>query len=382
MLVSEVVTNALVHAGTPIDLSVTVEDRGVHVAVGDGNPHPPQHRSYGLSAGTGRGLRLLDQLASTWGVDPRADGKTIWFRLSEPIRARGRAAPAGVAAQAPDASPGGVRVDLIGVPLLLAHAWQQHVETLLREHMFATLDDPDVAIQTHAHANDALALLFEHLPAPRTDPDGDPVLLPARQEHAAPRQVQLRVPETSLTHFDVLCRALDDAHRLADQGLLLNHPIQPELRLLARWLCTEVAAQSAGREPTPWTMTIGEPPPATAPLQWEGEDLARATEPMVAVDDTNKIFAVSRTALDLLGYDATDELVGARLLQIIPDRYHEAHLAGFTLHFLTGRSTLIDHTVTVPARRRDGTEVSVDLTVHAHTAPHGRRVFVARLRPR
>ena len=71
-------------------------------------------------------------------------------------------------------------------------------------------------------------------------------------------------------------------------------------------------------------------------------------------DDTDQIVVVSRHACELLGYQEPDQLQGRRLIAIIPARYHQAHLAGFTLHLTNGRSPLLGRTVVVPvsARRR------------------------------
>ena len=74
------------------------------------------------------------------------------------------------------------------------------------------------------------------------------------------------------------------------------------------------------------------------------------------------IVAVSAPAAQLLGYVAGDELVGHRLVDIIPERYRQAHLAGFTLHLFSGRSPLLGHQVTVPALRQDGSEVTIDIS--------------------
>src|SRR3712207_596363 len=56
--VGEVVTNSLVHAGTPVHLNVRVDGDGLRVEVGDGSPHLPVRRDYSLASGTGRGLHL------------------------------------------------------------------------------------------------------------------------------------------------------------------------------------------------------------------------------------------------------------------------------------------------------------------------------------
>ncbi len=87
LLVTEVVTNALLHAGTSIDLSAVLGEDGLRVVVADGSPHLPVRRRYGPSAGTGRGLMILDQLVDDWGVEQRDFGKAVWFRLFHGARA-------------------------------------------------------------------------------------------------------------------------------------------------------------------------------------------------------------------------------------------------------------------------------------------------------
>jgi anti-sigma regulatory factor (Ser/Thr protein kinase) len=83
LLVSEVVTNAVLHARSTIDVSVATVGEQVQITVTDGSPAPLRPRDYGVQGTTGRGLRLLASLASSWGVDPRPDvpGKRVWFRL-------------------------------------------------------------------------------------------------------------------------------------------------------------------------------------------------------------------------------------------------------------------------------------------------------------
>jgi PAS domain S-box-containing protein len=102
---------------------------------------------------------------------------------------------------------------------------------------------------------------------------------------------------------------------------------------------------------------------------------------MIAVDDEDRIVAASPAALALLGYDDAAGLVGRRLVAMIPDRYRQAHLAGFTLHFLTGRATLVDRPVVVPALCRSGDEIDLEMTIRTDRAGDGRTVFVAELSP-
>ncbi|WP_275463387.1 ATP-binding protein [Streptomyces noursei] len=89
LLVSELVTNAYAHTHSRvIHLDVSVRPDRVTVAVWDTNPElRPQMRATHADEESGRGLRLVDQLATSWGVvwpnDPPARWKRVWFALAE-----------------------------------------------------------------------------------------------------------------------------------------------------------------------------------------------------------------------------------------------------------------------------------------------------------
>lgn len=82
LLVSELVTNGVLHARTPVTVGVDVTDDTIRVTVSDGSPAGLRQRRHAPDAGTGRGLMLVERLALRWGIDPRRDGKTVWFELS------------------------------------------------------------------------------------------------------------------------------------------------------------------------------------------------------------------------------------------------------------------------------------------------------------
>jgi anti-sigma regulatory factor (Ser/Thr protein kinase) len=82
LLVSELVTNAVLHARTTCAVSVEVDDSGlVRVAVHDGSSTRPRLRRPHHGAATGRGLVYVDRLARRWGSTPSPHGKTVWFEL-------------------------------------------------------------------------------------------------------------------------------------------------------------------------------------------------------------------------------------------------------------------------------------------------------------
>lgn len=82
VLTSELVTNAVVHARTDVDVRVELGDGLVRVTVRDGDGHLPHPRVVPPDAAGGRGLHLVRALASSWGVDRDPGGKIVWFVLA------------------------------------------------------------------------------------------------------------------------------------------------------------------------------------------------------------------------------------------------------------------------------------------------------------
>ncbi|AQW55347.1 MULTISPECIES: ATP-binding protein [Streptomyces] len=86
LLVSELVTNALRHAGGPIRLTLSLcsVDRAFRCEVADEHPGELRvRRTCGDDEG-GRGLHLLDLLSRCWGSTCTAAGKVVWFELHPP----------------------------------------------------------------------------------------------------------------------------------------------------------------------------------------------------------------------------------------------------------------------------------------------------------
>ncbi len=84
LLTSELVTNALVHARSRVDLTVVVGVAGFRVEVGDTSPVAAERREIALDGLSGRGLRIVEAMSSRWGWSPSNDGKNVWFELDAP----------------------------------------------------------------------------------------------------------------------------------------------------------------------------------------------------------------------------------------------------------------------------------------------------------
>ncbi|MDQ2826501.1 MAG: ATP-binding protein [Actinomycetota bacterium] len=81
LLVSELVANAVLHGGTPLEVVVAVDGARVRVEVHDGSPRLPVKKNYSTMSGTGRGLVLVERMSSRWGADTTPTGKMVWFEL-------------------------------------------------------------------------------------------------------------------------------------------------------------------------------------------------------------------------------------------------------------------------------------------------------------
>jgi sigma-B regulation protein RsbU (phosphoserine phosphatase) len=94
LLLSELSTNGVIHAGTALDVDVMADDQGVTITVSDhksglvGNLGLVNDEADRLDE-HGRGLLLVDQLATSWGTRHDSHGKGVWFRLERRADERG-----------------------------------------------------------------------------------------------------------------------------------------------------------------------------------------------------------------------------------------------------------------------------------------------------
>jgi anti-sigma regulatory factor (Ser/Thr protein kinase) len=83
LLLSELVTNAALHAKTDIVVRVELNADYLRLSVTDGSPRQPVVRHYSDQSTTGRGLALVSAMALRWGINANPDGsKTVWADLA------------------------------------------------------------------------------------------------------------------------------------------------------------------------------------------------------------------------------------------------------------------------------------------------------------
>jgi anti-sigma regulatory factor (Ser/Thr protein kinase) len=342
LLVSELVTNALLHAGSEIEVRVWATRGRLHVRVADeAGDRPLIPRQVDADASTGRGLQLVELLAARYGVDVDVTGKTVWFELwtDVPVDAvresQWRFLHAG-------GMPDDRMVHLLELPIPLARAAQRHRDSLLRECTLHTIAHGDLfgverdkllqAAAVHDVITEAVTTQIER--ARGTDPSAETLT------------AQVAIPAACAPHLAQLRDILDLADLKAREGAFLTRPALPEIRSLRGWLFDEVSRQLAGDPPTPWNPPRVEDQVSGHDVVSDLADVDNSSTAMLAANDDNVIVAANAAALQMLGWTGSD-LIGRRIISIIPTRLRERHSIGFTNFLLTGTSRIIGQRVEV-----------------------------------
>jgi hypothetical protein len=80
-VLSELATNAALHARSPFTVTVQLAEECLLLEVTDASPRLPRARNYAPDATTGRGMGLVDALSESWGSTQGPAGKTVWARV-------------------------------------------------------------------------------------------------------------------------------------------------------------------------------------------------------------------------------------------------------------------------------------------------------------
>ena len=267
LLVTELVSNAVMHARTAVTLHVAVREGTVRVAVEDGSPQLPAWSPSEVAALSGRGLTLVNALADSWGAERLpSGGKTVWFELSgQRPDAEAMDSPEQLLAQwarldednaeqlAGHGTPEDpvLKVVLNDVQPLELLAVRDHSDDLVRDCQLLLLDyesrssghvfDPRVV--SVARRLDAAAEEF-------ADAHAQLRAAPLRQlagEHGHDKaDLLLYLPRSSAAAAKRYADALDEAEGIAGAGLLLTQPSTDAQRRLRHWYLAEIGHQLRG----------------------------------------------------------------------------------------------------------------------------------------
>ena len=399
LAVSEIVTNGVLHAHTTLELTARISSDELRVEVYDANPQLPMQRS-AEDATTGRGLGLVAAVVAECGVHAVSPtGKVVWFVVrddaEEPDVDDLLAAwdVDDLLEPPPTTTPDAV-LQLLGFPPTLWLAAREHHVALLREYVLYTAEHPDGEPVDFAAAdearlwvtNAALRAIDEAREAglaQRPLPSGHPSPLPE-----VPRLIDLEVtvPRNGQASLLALQDALDGAERLAAADRLLIRPGLPEIIAVRDWVCDTLIAQLAGVDPAPWAgadqeqFTVRVNDRDSAAPAWDVSIVRDAGRGVVAADEANRIVAVSRPLADALGWDV-DDLVGRRVVALIPHALREAHVAGFSRHLTSGRANLLGVPLQLPVLHHDGHEIACDFLIEHAPGTAARPVYLAWITP-
>jgi anti-sigma regulatory factor (Ser/Thr protein kinase) len=82
LAVGELAANALLHGESPFTVSLERTGASLHIAVSDASPEPPQKALSRSFATSGRGMLIVEQVATAWGWDALPEGgKTVWAEV-------------------------------------------------------------------------------------------------------------------------------------------------------------------------------------------------------------------------------------------------------------------------------------------------------------
>ncbi|MCU1672432.1 MAG: stage sporulation protein [Frankiales bacterium] len=187
LLVTELVTNAVVHAGTELDLVVSTDGPTLRVEVSDRSPGalPVVREAPAETREGGRGIFLLDALATEWGTRHFGTGKSVWFQLGPLPRTRGvaRRDPVTAASRRDIAWLVGLPADLeqqLSSTQLIGELLHRLVEALrLEQGWLVAQSGEDESTWQLAAAHDVAGPDLDVLAARRTAMSGEDGRLPA-----------------------------------------------------------------------------------------------------------------------------------------------------------------------------------------------------------
>ena len=252
--VSELVTNALLHATAPVRVCVRGTVKHPRVEVHDGSrvrpvlPSPDSGDDE-LLLTFGRGLAIVARCADAWGAQIEADGKTVWFApavaFAEGAGARGVVLgdeePTRSAPQDP------VSVVLLDVPISHYLGFQRHFRELRREVRLLAL--------AHEHAYPLakeLSDLFTEVERLLREGVGLEALDDAAERGAAYTQVDLLVSRRSTQVMERFIELLDLADDFCRQQRLLSLARTEEQRRFQRWYLGQFVRQGRDEPPVAW----------------------------------------------------------------------------------------------------------------------------------
>jgi len=263
LLTSELVTNAVLHANTPLSVTLHMLSDRIRVDVADRNPVVPSLKDYGADAATGRGLTLFNALAKDWGVQKAEGGKIVWFELpasynSEPSGVSDGSFHFDLLGQADpelhpltDVSPS-VDIVLLGMPVALLQKASEEYEGLFRE--LRLMRELSASHPASPSLPDRLSVLVAEIGTRFNGlgPGKDEAWQDVVDRHLPTFDWKLSLPTSALAACEFYDAMLDEADAFGLSAQLLSLPATDTSVAVRRWLISELIGQLGGRPPVAW----------------------------------------------------------------------------------------------------------------------------------
>jgi len=252
--VSELVTNALLHADAPYDVRVRGTREHPRVEVRDGSQEPPVlpgsnlHGEDDLLLTSGRGLGIVARCATAWGADIEDDGKAVWFApAADPGQEMAEGVISGLPVAPPPRAPlpDDTHVRVLGVPLQAHQQFQRHYRELRREvRLLALAHEADYPLAK------SLSDLFGSLQRDLRKGLGAEEIRAALRDGREVTDLEIAVPVQTVENIRRFIELLDLADEFCRQERLLSLARSPEQQEFQRWFLGEFVRQHYGAPPT------------------------------------------------------------------------------------------------------------------------------------
>ncbi|BEP15106.1 hypothetical protein acdb102_34170 [Acidothermaceae bacterium B102] len=262
LVVSELVTNALLHAGPPATLRVYLPGQRdgatpsgssvVRVEVRDATRTAPIRAIASTEAMTGRGIALVEALVTSWGIEHEGQGKIVWSELSASAthvdtahESRDFDIDIDALLAAWDDEPADehrVTVSLGDVPTDLLLAAKAHVDNLVREFtLAATGAESGTSAAVPLHLATLVETVVHRFAEPRQAIKRQAVRAAGAGE--ARTHLVLTLSAASVESGEAYLQALDEADAYARAARLLTLETPPQHRVFRRWYVESLIGQ-------------------------------------------------------------------------------------------------------------------------------------------
>lgn len=260
LIVTELLTNAVLHGEPPVTLRVRHLDERVRVEVEDAGRKLPVKVRHSTEAMTGRGLPLVAALAAAWGVDARkGGGKAVWAELdpdapTTPLDQAPEVDLDAFLAAWPDDEPDDetrytIRLGAVPTDLLLAA--KAHIDNVVREFTLARGDSAHGDPEMQRHFSELIETVTHGFADARAEIKRQAVEAAARGD--VHTDLVLTLPLSAADAGEQYLLALDEADGYARGARLLTLATPPAHRVFRQWyvqsLVDQLRAQAIGVEP-------------------------------------------------------------------------------------------------------------------------------------